>query len=368
MDSGTINIKPAGPHVSTPRLSTGSFQELRSLPRVSKEIHDVSQRTVPLSTFTSSPYHEKFIAVLGLRRCGKSSIDRVMFHKGASSEVFFTRTSIGIRATKDTDTITAAGNSRDLLRASSSGSGLMSFGPVKSDHIGDLFDPSQREIIVGLPQGSIVNVSPFLNYEVWDISSGFLEAFEVHRGMKISMEQDHLASIAMDNLLIRAAVIIFVIDSQDEYGEALAKLYALLVRKSKLNSPVHLHVFIHKMDGLPSETRMEIQQDIEQRLLDEIFDAELSEVFMPTFHLTSIYDFSIYEAFSKVVQKMLPKVDVLENSLNALCAKSTLDKAFLFDAASKIYIATDTSPVETTQYQLCSDMVDAIFDISLVYR
>lgn len=37
-----------------------------------------------------------------------------------------------------------------------------------------------------------------------------------------------------------------------------------------------------------------------------------------SFHLTSIYDHSIFEAFSKVVQKLIPQLPALENLLNIL--------------------------------------------------
>lgn len=37
-----------------------------------------------------------------------------------------------------------------------------------------------------------------------------------------------------------------------------------------------------------------------------------------SFHLTSIYDHSIFEAFSKVVQKLIPQLPTLENLLNIL--------------------------------------------------
>jgi len=37
-----------------------------------------------------------------------------------------------------------------------------------------------------------------------------------------------------------------------------------------------------------------------------------------SFHLTSIYDHSIFEAFSRVVQKMIPQYATLENFLNII--------------------------------------------------
>lgn len=42
------------------------------------------------------------------------------------------------------------------------------------------------------------------------------------------------------------------------------------------------------------------------------------------YHLTSIYDNSIYEAFSKIIQKLIRELPTLENLLNVLRTVSTL--------------------------------------------
>ena len=75
------------------------------------------------------------------------------------------------------------------------------------------------------------------------------------------------------------------------------------------------------------DSNAELLEDIRQRLLDELSD--LPEEITPpptrtfdpnvTFHLTSIYDHSIYEALSKVIQKLLPCQAALERLLDLLC-------------------------------------------------
>lgn len=47
--------------------------------------------------------------------------------------------------------------------------------------------------------------------------------------------------------------------------------------------------------------------------------------FVDRFHLTTIYDHSIFEAFSKVVQKLIPHLDAFEHLLNIFIAVSCLD-------------------------------------------
>lgn len=44
-----------------------------------------------------------------------------------------------------------------------------------------------------------------------------------------------------------------------------------------------------------------------------------------------------------------------------------VEKAFLFDVVSKIYIATDSTPVVSQSYELCSDMIDVVIDVSCIY-
>ena len=71
--------------------------------------------------------------------------------------------------------------------------------------------------------------------------------------------------------------------------------------------------------------------------------------------------------FSKVVQKLIPQLPTLENMLNIFVSNSNAEKAFLFDVVSKIYIATDSSPVDMQSYELCCDMIDLIIDVSCIY-
>ena len=76
-----------------------------------------------------------------------------------------------------------------------------------------------------------------------------------------------------------------------------------------------------------------------------VLNANSQEILI-NFHLTSIYDHSVFEAFSKVVQKLMPQVNHLERLLNYLLSSSNIEKAFLFDIQTKISIANDSSPTD----------------------
>jgi Ras-related GTP-binding protein C/D len=57
---------------------------------------------------------------------------------------------------------------------------------------------------------------------------------------------------------------------------------------------------------------------------DALADAQLEYIHL-TYYLTSIYDNSIYEAFSKIIQKLIRELPTLENLLNVLCSVSSME-------------------------------------------
>jgi Ras-related GTP-binding protein C/D len=103
------------------------------------------------------------------------------------------------------------------------------------------------------------------------------------------------------------------------------------------------------------------------------------------FHLTSVYDHSLHEAFSKVLHKLVHSLPFLEDLLNVFCAvcghfplrgyyssgsaqNSQSPKAFLFDAASRLYVATDASPVDSATHNLCCDYLSMLNAFGPLYR
>lgn len=97
--------------------------------------------------------------------------------------------------------------------------------------------------------------------------------------------------------------------------EALAKLHETVKKAHQVNPEIKFEVFIHKVDGLSDDHKIETQRDIHQRATEDLLESGDENV-MLSFYLTSIYDHSIFEAFSKVVQKLIPQLPTLENLLN----------------------------------------------------
>mmetsp|Transcript_22853 Transcript_22853/g.65931 ORF Transcript_22853/g.65931 Transcript_22853/m.65931 type:complete len:628 (+) Transcript_22853:86-1969(+) len=170
----------------------------------------------------------------------------------------------------------------------------------------------------------------------------------------------------------RATALIFVIDAQDEpYDHVLQNFTETVTRAIRANPHIAIEVFINKVDGelfLSDEAKYDCRRDVMQQVSDELADAGVPPDSVPiSYHLTSIYDHSVFEAFSRVVQKLIPQLPTLENLLNVLVSTCSMEKAYLFDVASKLYISTDSSPVDMQSVELCSDMIDVVLDVSGIY-
>lgn len=170
-----------------------------------------------------------------------------------------------------------------------------------------------------------------------------------------------------EKLFQSVGALVYVIDSQDEYLSALQNLAVTIKYAVSVNPRIHIEVMIHKIDGLSEDYRLDTQRDIMQRVGDDLIDYGLEGVQI-SFFLTSIFDHSIYEAFSRIVQKLIYELPALENLLDLVMQYSNFDKVFLFDVNSKIYVATDSSPVDIQTYEVCAEFIDVSIDLDGIYK
>lgn len=190
-----------------------------------------------------------------------------------------------------------------------------------------------------------------MDFQVWDFP-GQLELMD--------------PSFDLESIFGSIGALVWVIDAQDDYLESVVRLNRTILIVLQYYPNINIEVFIHKVDALADEFRTEVFQDIVQRISDELSDAGYENAPVH-YYLTSIYDYSVFEAFSKVIQKLIPQLSTLENLINILANNCGFDKCYLFDVLSKIYIASDTRPVDMSCYEMCSDYIDVIVDISELY-
>lgn len=191
----------------------------------------------------------------------------------------------------------------------------------------------------------------FMDFQIWDFP-GQIDYFD--------------PTFDTNQIFSEIGALVWVIDAQDDYTDSLNRLTTTILNLQSTFPQVNVEVFIHKIDSLNDDFRSEVYQDIAQRVGDDLNDAGYINPNV-SYHMTSIYDYSIFEAFSKVVQKLIPHLDTLNNLMNTLVDNSGMSKAYLFDILTKVYVASDTRPVDMEVYEMCADYVDVIVDITDLY-
>jgi Ras-related GTP-binding protein C/D len=199
---------------------------------------------------------------------------------------------------------------------------------------------------------AVVDHTPLCRFTIWDFPGDYYGDDE--------------------NVFGGSTSLIFVVDAQDEpYDHVLQSFTNAVTRALEINPNIAIEVFINKVDGelfLSDESKYDCRRDIMTQVTDELTDAGVSpDSIHIRYHLTSIYDHSIYEALSRVVQRLIPQLPTLENLLNVLVSTCSMEKAYLFDVVSKLYISTDPGPVDMQSVELCSDMIDVVLDVSGIY-
>ncbi|CEP01498.1 unnamed protein product (mitochondrion) [Plasmodiophora brassicae] len=239
------------------------------------------------------------VFLLGAHRSGKSSIEKVVFHKMSPHETLFLESTRSIGVTD-------------------------------------------------------INSNPLVNLQILDFPGGY--AFQ---------------GVDRVNSLRSCSAMVLVVDATNgsQAAQDVKYLVGCIEVAHRVNPKISFEILIHKVDGdaFPlEEHKLEAQRNTRARIDSELREANIQNVHI-SYHLTSIYDHTIFEAFSKIYHKMLPQFAFLENLLDSLITNSSIEKAFLFDVISKIYICTDSNPVDMQTYELCSDMIDVVVDISCIY-
>ncbi|KAL8727630.1 MAG: hypothetical protein Q9166_005938 [cf. Caloplaca sp. 2 TL-2023] len=194
-------------------------------------------------------------------------------------------------------------------------------------------------------------VMPFMDFQIWDLPG----------------QIDYLSGpFESTSIFSNVGGIIWVIDAADNYLEPIGRFTDTVVQLTDLYPEIKYSVFIHKTDSLTEDYREDTIRDVMQKISDELFDDGLENPPVNYFP-TSIYDHTLFEAFSKVIQGLVPQLPTYEALLDTVAASCRFQKVYIFDVMSKVYIASDTKPSDLSSYELCSDFINAIMDLSDMY-
>lgn len=150
---------------------------------------------------------------------------------------------------------------------------------------------------------------------------------------------DEYFSSKRDHVFAHVRVLIYVFDvsAPDEDAEKDLKYYETTLEALASYSPgAKVFVLVHKMDTVPEERR------------DAVFEDKCAQISARSGALslecfkTSIWDETLYKAWSNIVYSLIPNVRLLEERLRAFADACDADEAVLFESATFLVISHAT--------------------------
>ncbi|KFB35525.1 AGAP002991-PA-like protein [Anopheles sinensis] len=151
-------------------------------------------------------------------------------------------------------------------------------------------------------------------------------------GQESFMEQ-YFAS-QKDNIFRNVEVLIYVFDVESRELDKDMHYYQSCLEALLMNSPnAKIFCLVHKMDLVAEEQRDIIFKEREEDL------KRCSRPLECTAFRTSIWDETLYRAWSSIVYQLIPNVKALEHSLNYFANVVDADEVLLFERATFLVIS-----------------------------
>ncbi|CAM9654683.1 unnamed protein product [Chrysoparadoxa australica] len=137
------------------------------------------------------------------------------------------------------------------------------------------------------------------------------------------------------DLIFRSVeVLIYVFDIESQGLEKDLAHFSGVLEAIEQNSPeARVFVLIHKMDLVPEDQRDLVFQERQQLIQNRGGGMSL------TFFKTSIWDETLYKAWSSIVYSLIPNIHVLESHLEDFCRICEADEVVLFERATFLVIS-----------------------------
>jgi len=149
-----------------------------------------------------------------------------------------------------------------------------------------------------------------------------------------------------DHIFRNVEVLIYIFDVESRELQKDLTYYRSCVEAIQQNSKeAKIFCLIHKMDLIPEEQR------------DQIFKAresELVQLSTPTKVIcfrTSIWDETLYKAWSSIVYSLIPNIKTLETHLEKFCQICESDEVVLFERATFLVISHSTQKVHKDDHR-----------------
>ncbi|KAI2505902.1 Gtr1/RagA G protein conserved region [Fragilaria crotonensis] len=132
-------------------------------------------------------------------------------------------------------------------------------------------------------------------------------------------------------------LLIYVFDIESDNPEKDFDHFCGVLEAIEENSPgARIFVLVHKMDLVAEEDRAAILED-RKSLIEETCVACRVESFQ--IYGTSIWDETLYRAWSEIVTNLIPNIGILETHLGNFCRVCDADEVVLFERATFLVIS-----------------------------
>jgi Ras-related GTP-binding protein A/B len=132
-------------------------------------------------------------------------------------------------------------------------------------------------------------------------------------------------------------LLIYVFDIESESPESDFDHFCGVLQAIEESSPdARIFVLVHKMDLVAEEDREAILED-RKRLIEE--SCKACGVMQFQCFGTSIWDETLYKAWSEIVTNLIPNISLLETQLNNFCRVCDADEVVLFERATFLVIS-----------------------------
>lgn len=137
-----------------------------------------------------------------------------------------------------------------------------------------------------------------------------------------------------NNIFRNVAVLIYVFDVESRELDRDMHYYQSCLEAILHNSPnAKIFCLVHKMDLVAEEQKFQIFKEREEDL------KRLSKPLDCTCFQTSIWDETLYRAWSNIVYMLIPNVKALENALSNFASIIDADEVLLFERATFLVIS-----------------------------
>jgi len=157
-----------------------------------------------------------------------------------------------------------------------------------------------------------------------------------------------------DHIFRNVEVLIYVFDIESREHQKDVKYYRSCLEAILQNSTnAKIFCLIHKMDLVPEDQRESIFKQREN---------ELKQISLPlkiNCFRTSIWDETLYKAWSSIVYSLIPNVKLLESHLDKFCQICEADEVVLFERATFLVIshATNNQHKDVHRFEKISNII-----------